>query len=240
MKKKYFFILIIFFLILSYYLTSSSYKLTDNDIKEINFILKDINITKSTSKPSSGIDLIKKINLHLFKLSSTIDKSSYFGIPINESRSFSKWIKFTSPWCFDISRAAEEIYHYLGFNVRHVSVYHNKFDNLFISLFSYVNSHALLEVETDKGWMAVDPHMGIAFIDTFGNPVQTTDIIKSNLNYNKTSKMHSIFLKKHIVIYGLFSRHGGYYEPFVPFPDIIWSQFLTLSNFTSVNEKFKR
>jgi len=138
--------------------------------------------------------------------------------------------------CYDISRAAEEIFYYLGFEVRHVSVYKNTHNNRIKTLLSRGSSHALLEIKSEKGWLAIDPHMGIVYTDAHNNPIATEEILKSKQSINEQRRIHQIFQDNYVIVCGLYSRHGKFYKPFTPLPDVSWQQFLATRNTIAVNK----
>lgn len=101
----------------------------------------------------------------------TLDRKQ-IAIPQGDYRELDAWYAVRSGICSDVSRAAEKFLTYLGFHVRHVSVYTMKNNiNPYSVVLTYRNpSHAVAEVLTSKGWMMFDPHFGRLYLDVEKNP----------------------------------------------------------------------
>jgi|SRR3989344_861549 len=136
--------------------------------------------------------------------------------------------------CYDRSRTLEKILRMSGFKIRHVSLYalenHSKLKTL---LTPNVRSHALTEVLTEKGWLAVDPNKPWISIDQAGNPISLhqmqQDASTSTVIWNKDLEhyMNGIYKVPFIYVYGLYSRTGKMYPPYLSlWPNINWKEFL--------------
>lgn len=150
------------------------------------------------------------------------------GIKEEQSREPADLMAVKKGLCYDRSRFIEKVLTYYGFEIRHVSIFYTKEPSLKTLISSSAKSHAFLEVLTSKGWMLVDS------IDRF----IATD--KENRVYNSLAlrnypdregfidvfgnRLPSNFLDNYMVVYGLYSRHGKFYPPYVPIPDINWVQ----------------
>ena len=133
--------------------------------------------------------------------------------------------------CFDRSRVIEKILRYYGFKTRHISIYSTKnTGSIFKSLVTPgINSHALSEVLTSKGWLVVDSNAEWLAIDKNSHPISISEIIKSKevVTEKLLNNFPSfIYMEDFFVIYGLYSRHGMYYPPYNFIPDINYSEFI--------------
>ncbi len=132
--------------------------------------------------------------------------------------------------CYDRSRAIEKILGVIGFETRHVSIYSTEKRGAIFALLTPRNeSHALTEVKTANGWMAIDPNVRWMGLTTDGELLTTValrsvDVVKTRWAGGNGVAPHPIFLKSYIVVRGLYSRHGRFYPPYTPIPDINWRQ----------------
>jgi hypothetical protein len=91
-------------------------------------------------------------------------------------------------------------------------------------------SHALTEVKTSRGWMLVDPlsqWMGL----TVDGRVISADMLerdsrlfKSGWDRRIKDPPNSILSHEFVDVVGLYSRHGDFYWPYEPVPDVNWTQ----------------
>jgi transglutaminase-like putative cysteine protease len=126
--------------------------------------------------------------------------------------------------CFDKSILMEKIFASYGFTVRHVFCYF-LYDSNPTTVTDFFKrrlfSHALLEVKTQKGWMALGSNGNWVGIDSSNNPLtifQVRDRLeKGNLvlkkikpevgaNFFESLPIASNFL----IAYGIYSRHGQF------------------------------
>jgi len=135
--------------------------------------------------------------------------------------------------CYDRSRVIVKVLRANGFKTRHISVYSlsHTVNTLKAITSSGTESHALSEVLTAKGWLFIDSNDIFLGLDNNNNPV-TMDLLQqkgfdniqwtsyNNLNYQV------IYQKKFTYLYGLYSRHGKFYEPYTFIPDLNWAEFL--------------
>lgn len=158
----------------------------------------------------------------------TLD-SKQTGIPQGLSRELDDWYASKPGLCSDVSRAAELFLVSLGFQVRHVSIYTLKHNpRPFSVAMTYRNpSHAVAEVLTSRGWMLFDPNVGRIYVDAQGNPISVVAIHDAVKNGEVPADgAHVIFHDPYFVVYGLYSRHGLFYPPYIPVPDVAWADFL--------------
>lgn len=132
--------------------------------------------------------------------------------------------------CYDRSRAIEKMLAGLGFVVRHVAIYATVDRGRLAAVLTPGNdSHALTEVKTSKGWMLVEPNVRWIGLTAEGRPVDVDGLRAlgtSNASWAPgiTGRPHPIFSKSFAYVRGLYSRHGGFYPPYAPIPDVNWRQ----------------
>jgi hypothetical protein len=134
--------------------------------------------------------------------------------------------------CYDRSRTIEKILGSLGFETRHVAVYGTDKRNALLALLTPGNdSHALTEVKTNRGWMAVDPNVRWIGLTAEGQPLtvaalRSIDMATARWSGNGEAAPHPIFRKRYTFVRGLYSRHGRFYPPYTPIPDVNWRQLV--------------
>ncbi|RNI30866.1 hypothetical protein EFA69_07110 [Rufibacter immobilis] len=135
--------------------------------------------------------------------------------------------------CFDRSRVIEKALRSNGFETRHISVFSlEKYNSpLKAILVPGVRSHALSEVKTSKGWMFVDSNSTLIGLTADNQPVDMKRLKQEgfyNVKWIASNDVHKriIFQKPFTYVYGLYSRHGKFYPPFTPVPDIYWPELV--------------
>lgn len=175
---------------------------------------------------NTELEMLKKVILYFDSVTANSKQSL---IPMGHSRELDAWYESKTGICSDVSRAAELFLTYLGFKVRHVSIY-SLVGNVspYMAAITYRNpSHAVTEVLTSRGWLLFDAHFGRLYLDTSGNPVSVSRMhlfVQKGLISKEA--VHVIFHEPYLAVYGLYSRHGMFYPPYVPSPDIAWLDFL--------------
>ena len=157
------------------------------------------------------------------------------GIPFDQPREPRDLYAARSGLCYDRSRAIEKILSHLGFEVRHAAVYSlGEAGSPLISLLTpRTDSHAVTEVKTSRGWLLIDSNRRWIGLTRSGELVDLGKLRKmepdrktSRKTWDKRikSKMSRILASPYTYIYGLYSRHGRFYPPYTPVPDVAWSQ----------------
>lgn len=152
------------------------------------------------------------------------------GIPFGRPRELRDLYQARSGLCFDRSRAIEKILSSLGFEVRHAAVYSTKDtgSRLHSFLTPRTQSHAVTEVNTDRGWLVVDSNRRWISLRRDGTPVDLGALRKTKANQTWDPRlkepMSSILSGPFSYLYGLYSRHGRFYPPYMPIPDADWGQ----------------
>lgn len=127
--------------------------------------------------------------------------------------------------CFDRSRLIEKAASYYGMEPRHVAIYNA------LSWRDMVRggtpSHSTSEVQTSRGWMVVDSNSTALGLRTDGMPLDVPALasaLRSADDRLEPGEYRDYFHGEYRAVYGLYSRHGGFYPPYVRLPDIDWAQ----------------
>lgn len=124
--------------------------------------------------------------------------------------------------CYDRSRVLEKIYTYLGFPNRHVALFAREGQTAgwITVLFHHVPSHAVSEVRTKKGWLMVDSNTLWVSLDATNRPVSLPQFQERNDEVSWSEPIiqpnRQVYSQPFILVYGLYSRHGLFYGPFIP------------------------
>jgi hypothetical protein len=153
-------------------------------------------------------------------------------IPFYASREPKDLYELRHGLCFDRSRVIEKLLAWLGFETRHVSIYATKKRSAIMALLTpRTPSHALSEVRTKKGWMAVDSNRRWIGLDVKRNAVSISALqgrgAKKKWAPESREAMHKIFKGPFVHIRGLYSRHGHFYPPYTPLPDYNLGQLMS-------------
>jgi hypothetical protein len=215
MTKKIIIVVITLLLLSALYLSRVDNTITFEDKKFITdyFIKLEAGDPYKTSYEEQ-LNLIKSIQHSVFVVAPTQG-----GIDKRNTREPKDLYLNKAGLCFDRSRVIEKILRYYGFKTRHISIYSTKnTGSIFKSLVTPgINSHALSEVLTSKGWLVVDSNAEWLAID------KNKEVVTEKLLNNFPS---IIYMEDFFVIYGLYSRHGMYYPPYNFIPDINYSEFI--------------
>jgi hypothetical protein len=129
--------------------------------------------------------------------------------------------------CYDRSRLVEKALAFYGFEVRHLSLHRLRLPPPFGYLQS-VPSHSTSEVRTRRGFMVVDSNRPYYAVDRDGDPLDAVALRAALRDPARRAGLGEVpgdyFDGDYTVFYGLYSRHGGFYPPFAPVPDIDWAQ----------------
>lgn len=131
--------------------------------------------------------------------------------------------------CFDIARLIASTLEHFEFEIRHTSLHQMKFP-FPVNYLLPTKSHAVVEVRTSKGWVLIGSTSTFIGIDKSGK-LYTAKSLRPEIMNNRMDQFdgfrpENYFNGNYSVAYGLYSRHGLLYEPYVKyFPDIDWKQF---------------
>ena len=158
------------------------------------------------------------------------------GLPMGSTREPKSLYYARYGSCYDRSRAIEKALMLFGFEVRHISAYStDETGSAIVSLLTpQVDSHAVTEVKTSRGWLLVDSTGRWISLDDGNRPwsadelKRVADSQRSMPEWNSINRaaMHRLFSKSFVHLPGLYSRHGQFYPPFTPIPDVNWYDFI--------------
>lgn len=154
------------------------------------------------------------------------------GIALGQAREPKDVFEARSGLCFDRSRAIEKLLAYLGLEVRHVAIYATTERSTLAAIVTPENSsHAVSEALTDRGWLLIDSNARWIGLGADRQPVSVAGLQSradraGGWAVDSKSPINRIFVEDHTYIYGLYSRHGRFYPPFTPFPDVNYRQLL--------------
>lgn len=129
------------------------------------------------------------------------------GIPFGQSREPADLLVAGTGLCYDRSRSIEKALRLAGFKARHVFLWR-----------AGEGSHAVTEALTVGGWLVVDSNEPWVSLDA-GAPVGLRELGEATID-----PPHPVY--GGIAIVGLYSKHGRFYPPFTPIPDVSWWEVL--------------
>lgn len=185
-------------------------------------VFHEIGLRKPTSALSfeQQIELIRKVQYEVFKRAPLGE-----GIPEYEPREPADLMRRVQHGlCYDRSRAFDKAFNYLGMESRHVYLLYKQ-DRSFISALIRhgQSSHAVTEIKTSKGWMFVDSNTEWIALTRQGEPINADDVWR---RYGEFDNAPEYLQYPWWAIRGMYSRKGQFYAPYVPFPELNWSDFL--------------
>ena len=145
-------------------------------------------------------------------------------IPLGQPRELTDLLKAGHGMCFDRSRAIETVLRVYGFKARHVSIFSTADTGSALKslVTPGVDSHVLTEVRTDRGWLLVDPNRRWIGLTADGKLSK----IDSIAAHKWRSPPAGILRRPYIYVRGLYSRHGRFYPPYNPIPDVNWPELV--------------
>ena len=175
-------------------------------------------------KKVNGITDFKKVSIvqqYVLNLASILYRTEGHVWEINELA------KMKIGSCYDRSRAIETLLTNLGYQTRHVYILQKKYSPTFVNLFiRKLPSHAASEVKINGCWLYVDNlNSSWHAVDEKGEFYSIHEIQQGKLKV--TSDLTNLLRSPFIIIYGLSSRHGNFYPPYVPFPELNFSEFIS-------------
>jgi hypothetical protein len=156
-------------------------------------------------------------------------------IPKGQTREPADLVASAAGLCHDRTRFLEKALRHAGFRVRHVAIYSlspeaGAVANLFaLAARRRIPSHAVTECLTRKGWVVVDPTERWLSIDAAGDPIPLRRLQQQardgQFGWHEPPNA-VIYRTPFVTVYGLYSRHGRFYPPFNPIPDVNWREML--------------
>lgn len=153
------------------------------------------------------------------------------GLPLGQPRELSQLMQAGRGLCYDRSRAIETILRLHGMKTRHAAVYSTAETDFWLRslLTPGTASHAVSEVETQKGWLVVDSNARWISLTPQNMPLAMSELRERHTgawSHLARKPINRIFTAPFTWVYGLYSRHGKFYPPYLPIPDIEWSEMI--------------
>ena len=132
--------------------------------------------------------------------------------------------------CYDRATLIEQALRQYGFDARRVGVYERQ-SNPLNYLKPGIPSHALSEIKTDRGWLTVEslaPFLAVNSADEVFGIAELRDGLQTGQFDDETfgATIPSNLFDGHFVYArGVYSRHGYFFEPHLPVPEIDWGRF---------------
>lgn len=199
--------------------TNVETSLTPEDTAVFENILGINKPTRSLSY-SEEIKLIRKVQAKAFIVAPVGE-----GIAEEQRREPADLLRAGQGLCYDRSRFLDKALNYAGFETRHVYLLYRNGEKYFItSLFQRGHpSHAATEVKTSRGWLFVDSNSPWIAVSRNGIPIDADNVWKKKVEFDSAPEY---LLEPSWAIRGMYSRHGGFYPPYIPFPEFNWRDFL--------------
>jgi hypothetical protein len=129
--------------------------------------------------------------------------------------------------CYSRSRVIEKALRLAGYETRHLALYRRTHSiGLLDVLIAGQSSHSTTEALTSRGWVVVDSNNQYVPVTADGVPLTSLDLRERAAKGVAGALPFAFMEGKFHVIYGFYSRHGGFYRPFVPLPDIAWKDVM--------------
>ena len=207
--------------------------LSDADIKSIPELLKAAGKQHLTRNIAVGRSFIEQVGIVSEVQAAVLTVAPQTDpIDFDRGREPQDLLELRYGLCYDRSRVIEKILSYVGLESRHVAIYSlKKASSTIAALLTFrTSSHALTEVLTQNGWMAVDPD--IPWIGLTDNlevvSIRTLQkaVGKKKYRWNPLAKtdLNDILDSNFTYVTGLYSRHGRFYAPYNRIPDINYPQ----------------
>ncbi len=150
-------------------------------------------------------------------------------IPQGRPRELADLVKAGHGLCFDRSRAIETVLRLRGMRTRHAAIYSTRTTGSALRSLATpgVDSHAITEVMTRKGWMIVDSNSRWIGLTKANQPVDLSELSdrpSGPWHPSVTEPLPPIYKAPFTCVYGLYSRHGRFYPPYNPVPDVNWKE----------------
>jgi Transglutaminase-like superfamily len=152
-------------------------------------------------------------------------------IPQGQPRELADLARAGHGLCFDRSRAIETILRLQGMRTRHAAIYSTRATGSALRSLATpgVDSHAITEVMTRRGWMIVDSNSRWIGLSRANQPVELAELRdrpSGPWHRSVAEPLPPIYNAPFTWIYGLYSRHGRFYPPYNPVPDVNWAELV--------------
>jgi hypothetical protein len=200
-----------------------STKPTPADVTLASQLLRQKSIKPNSEKYREQIATISAVQHAVFSVAPPGQKK---GIPLGQTRELKDLVRLRYGLCFDRSRAIETTLRVAGFKARHVAIYSLRHSRSPLTALATpgVLSHVVTEVKTERGWIIVDSDRPWLGLTKAGEPVSVAKLARIDRN-ELVGEPYKIFKDRFTWVYGFYSRHGRFYPPYDPIPDVNWSEF---------------
>ncbi len=215
------FLFIGFSLFLFALLLNGSLRLSSNDKRYIEYFLKEWKMDKSLGTANQSFE--NQIAFISRLQDSTLSQFNHEEIAPSNSANMEYYYTQRKGLCFNRSFFQEKILKYAGFKTRHIYIYFTEDSTPTRSRDVFnrrLMSHAMFEVKTKKGWMAVDTNGNWIALDENREPMTLGELrerlMEERLVLAKMPTKGTVFFNQLPIkynfkfLYGVYSRHGEY------------------------------
>lgn len=201
--------------------------LTDEDLSYIQLYTSDLSPASPASDFEDEIRFIQGVQNSVLNVA-----PANSGLPRGSEREPKDLYLAQKGLCFDRSRVIEKILASYGFRTRHIFLYSVKDRGAVRAFFTPgVFSHAVTEVQTERGWLVVDSNDRWVSLDRSRNPLGMLELqnaVQSAATVEWESSPPPIYsdIAPTVFVYGLYSRHGEFYPPYNLIPDINYGELI--------------
>lgn len=204
-------------------LLNASLQLSSDDKRYIEYFLKEWKMDTELGSIHQSFDnelaFISRLQ------DSTVNQFDNGEVPFRSSANIEYYYSQRKGLCFNRSFFQEKILRFAGFKTRHLYVYFTEDSTPTKSSDVFKKrllSHAMFEVKTKKGWMAVDTNGNWLALDKDGNPMTLGEVrerlMNEQLELAKLPTKGDVFFNQLPIkynfkfLYGVYSRHGEYLD----------------------------
>ena len=201
--------------------------LTDEDLSYIPSYTSNISAASPESPFDEQVQFIRHVQDSVLSIAPVNS-----GLPRRGEREPKDLYLARTGLCFDRSRVIEKILTKYGFRTRHVFVFSVKNNNALWAFFTPgVPSHAVTEVQTERGWLVVDSNDRWVSLDGSRNPRGMLELQKAMqgdamIDWAVVPPPIYSDIAPTVFVYGLYSRHGEFYPPYYLFPDLNYGELI--------------
>jgi hypothetical protein len=213
---------------LLFYLCRVDNSLTEDDLDFMALHISDLQLGLQTRSFKEELLLIRAVQNKILDIA-----PKHRPIALKQSREPLDLARAGYGYCYDRSRSMEKSLNYLGFETRHVSLF-ARYPGILGGIKALLtsggsaSSHAVTEVWTQQGWLIVDSNDRWLSLDRDEKPVS----IKLLQGWRQQGvriewldpALAGIYQNEFIFVYGLYSRHGGFFPPYNVIPDLNYAE----------------
>lgn len=201
--------------------------LTEEDLSYIQLYTPNLAPTSPESSFDEEISFIKGVQDSVLSVA-----PANTGLPRGGEREPKDLYLARTGLCFDRSRVIEKILTRHGFRTRHIFLYSVKDRGALRAFFTPgVFSHAVTEVQTERGWLVVDSNDRWVSLDRSGNPRSMDELQNAAkggamIEWESSPPLIYSDIAPTVFVYGLYSRHGEFYPPYNLIPDVNYGELI--------------